>query len=88
MKVYFLVLAVLLLSPFEARAASDAPVACPMIAKLCPDGSSVSPQGPKCEIPACPGGDAKIQSPEPEPPEADDCDDDDCDDKPTDPNND
>jgi len=30
------------------------PVACPMIAKLCPDGSSVSPKGPKCEFPACP----------------------------------
>ena len=33
---------------------TQAPVACPMIAKLCPDGSSVSPKGPKCEFPACP----------------------------------
>jgi hypothetical protein len=32
-------------------------VACPMLAKLCPDGSSVSPQGPNCEFPPCPGGD-------------------------------
>lgn len=31
------------------------PVACPALAKACPDGSYVSPQGPKCEFPACPG---------------------------------
>jgi hypothetical protein len=30
-------------------------IACPAIAKLCPDGSYVSPQGPRCEFPACPG---------------------------------
>ena len=31
------------------------PIACPQIAKLCPDGSSVSAQGPNCEFPKCPG---------------------------------
>ncbi|HVZ67573.1 MAG TPA: dockerin type I repeat-containing protein [Patescibacteria group bacterium] len=29
--------------------------ACPQLAKLCPDGSSVSPSGPNCTMPACPG---------------------------------
>lgn len=29
--------------------------ACPHIAKLCPDGSSVSAAGPNCEYPKCPG---------------------------------
>ena len=35
---------------------AKAPVrkACPMIAKLCPDGSSVSATGPNCEFAACP----------------------------------
>lgn len=28
--------------------------ACPMLAKLCPDGSSVVPTGPNCQFPACP----------------------------------
>ncbi len=32
------------------------PVACTMEAKLCPDGSSVSRQGPNCEFAACPDG--------------------------------
>lgn len=42
----------------QIRALARPPaVACPMIAKLCPDGSSVSPQGPNCEFPPCPGGD-------------------------------
>ncbi len=31
-------------------------VACTMEAKLCPDGSSVGRQGPKCEFAPCPGG--------------------------------
>lgn len=31
------------------------PVACPALAKQCPDGSYVSPSGPNCEYPACPG---------------------------------
>ena len=30
------------------------PVPCPIIPILCPDGSSVAPGGPKCEVPACP----------------------------------
>lgn len=33
----------------------DAPrVACPMIAKLCPNGTSVGPTGPNCEFAPCP----------------------------------
>ncbi len=32
------------------------PVACSMEAKLCPDGSAVSRQGPNCEFAACPDG--------------------------------
>ncbi|MGB4076548.1 MAG: hypothetical protein WBK28_02490 [Minisyncoccia bacterium] len=30
-------------------------LACPMDAKLCPDGSAVGRTGPNCEFPACPG---------------------------------
>jgi hypothetical protein len=33
---------------------SPAPVACSLIAKLCPDGSYVARTGPKCEFAACP----------------------------------
>lgn len=29
-------------------------VVCPMLAKVCPDGSYVMPSGPHCEVPACP----------------------------------
>jgi hypothetical protein len=29
-------------------------VACPALAKVCPDGSSVGPTGPNCEFPECP----------------------------------
>ena len=32
------------------------PVACTMEAKLCPDGSYVSRQGPNCEFAPCPDG--------------------------------
>jgi hypothetical protein len=86
MKAYFLLLTVLVLSSFLALKgmADNAPVACPMIAKLCPDGSSVSPKGPNCEIPACPTAKNSIT----EPPAADDCDDDDCDHKKSDEQND
>jgi len=31
------------------------PVACPMDARLCPDGSSVGRSGPRCEFDLCPG---------------------------------
>jgi hypothetical protein len=33
---------------------NNLPVACTMEAKLCPDGSSVGRQGPKCEFAKCP----------------------------------
>lgn len=33
----------------------DEPVFCTMDAKLCPDGSYVSRQGPNCEFAPCPG---------------------------------
>ena len=59
-------LPLLLLTSFPALAMRVAtPHACPMFAKLCPDGSSVSPSGPNCEVPACPGGDAKPVQPMP-----------------------
>jgi hypothetical protein len=31
------------------------PVACPMDAKICPDGTGVGRTGPKCEFAPCPG---------------------------------
>ncbi len=34
---------------------SDTFVACTMDAKMCPDGTYVGRQGPKCEFSACPG---------------------------------
>lgn len=39
------------------------PVACTMEAKLCPDGSSVSRQGPNCEFAPCPGDSANGKPP-------------------------
>lgn len=35
--------------------ANPEPTACTEEAKVCPDGSSVSRQGPECEFAACPG---------------------------------
>lgn len=34
---------------------NDGMVACTMDAKMCPDGSYVGRQGPKCEFAPCPG---------------------------------
>lgn len=34
---------------------SSNPKPCSMEAKICPDGSSVGREGPKCEFKACPG---------------------------------
>lgn len=64
-------LPLLLLPALPAAAMRVAPPhACPMIAKLCPDGSSVSPTGPNCEMPACPGGAQPVQpQPMPAPPD-------------------
>lgn len=79
MKIYFLALAALTFVSFPA-AAKQAPVACDTVAKLCPDGSSITPQGPKCKMAACPnGGDADLQGPDEE-----NCNGDDCKDKDTD----
>jgi hypothetical protein len=79
MKTYFLLLAALALMSFPA-AAKEAPVACEAVAKLCPDGSSITPKGPKCKMAACPdGGDADLQGPPEE-----NCNGDDCDSKDTD----
>jgi len=85
MKTYFLFLAVLILTSLSAMKAmaDNKAVACPMIAKLCADGSSVSPQGPHCEIPACPGGDPTLKNA----PDRD-CTGDDCEGKATDEEND
>lgn len=37
-------------------------VACPMDARVCPDGSSVGRSGPNCEFAACPGEESKPSS--------------------------
>ncbi len=98
MKSYLALLALLVLSSFfvlksldEARAQDDGAtaVACPTVAKLCPDGSSISPTGPKCVMPACPhGGDKQIKPTQNDDSDEDDCNGDDCDDKKTDEKND
>ena len=88
MKAYIFLLAILALSAFLVLRSLDdahAAVACPMIVKLCADGSSVSAKGPNCEMPACPT--AKPDTTD-EPPDADDCDDNDCGNKKTDEQND
>lgn len=65
------VLPLLLLPALPASAMMVRPThPCPMIAKLCPDGSSVSPTGPNCEFPACPGG-KEPPEPKPAPPPTD-----------------
>ena len=61
-KKFFLILVVLVIAVISATAAgfiyfknrSTEPVACTMEAKLCPDGSYVSRQGPSCEFTKCP----------------------------------
>lgn len=38
--------------------------ACTEVAKQCADGSTVAPEGPNCEFPACPGeGDGDVAEP-------------------------
>lgn len=37
-------------------------VACTMDAKICPDGSYVGRQGPRCEFAACPGANTSTDS--------------------------
>src|SRR3989338_1561990 len=39
------------------------PKACPEDAKVCPDGTTVGREGPNCEFPECPGGDAQLPNP-------------------------
>lgn len=41
-------------APVENVPIGEAPVACTMDAKVCPDGSSVGRTGPKCEFAVCP----------------------------------
>lgn len=38
-------------------------IACPMYVMRCPDGSFVSPSGPDCKVPPCPGGPPVAPSP-------------------------
>lgn len=45
------VLALLIFSTYR----QPLPVACTMEAKICPDGSAVGRQGPRCEFAECPG---------------------------------
>ncbi|HVT00966.1 MAG TPA: dockerin type I repeat-containing protein [Patescibacteria group bacterium] len=40
-------------------------IACPQLAKVCPDGSTVSPTGPNCTMPACPGEPSSTPKPTP-----------------------
>lgn len=42
----------------------DGATACTEEAKVCPDGSSVSRQGPDCEFAACPSDEAAADAPE------------------------
>lgn len=55
--IYFAVAAVVIAGGAYLYVAKTAQVrtACPMLAKLCPDGSYVGMTGPKCEFAACPG---------------------------------
>lgn len=61
MKKNYLVAGVIILAAvgvffvIQGRTQSGGQVACTMEAKLCPDGSSVGRQGPKCEFAPCPG---------------------------------
>jgi hypothetical protein len=73
MKSYLALLTILALSAFfvlesidkvhAMRVAPPKPLGCPMMAKLCPDGSHVSPVGSNCEMPPCPGEKAKPPAP-------------------------
>ena len=42
-------------SPLSTPTPPQEQTVCPHYAIACPDGSSVHPQGPKCEVPSCPG---------------------------------
>lgn len=54
-------------TPDTTDADGTEPVACPMDAKVCADGSSVGRSGPNCEFAACPGEeDTTIQESTPE----------------------
>ena len=56
MKNGFLIASIIALSALSCgNAVAQVPVACPMYAKKCPDGSFVSPTGPDCHVPLCPG---------------------------------
>lgn len=68
LKMMFLSLVFLLLSVTVSKTpvyAAQELVACTMDAKICPDGSYVSRQGPECRFAACPTGE-RIVLPEPE----------------------
>ncbi len=39
----------------ELNGGSQRPTACTLEAKICPDGSTVSREGPNCEFKECPG---------------------------------
>lgn len=49
-------------SPKKDTTNPDGATACTEEAKVCPDGSSVSRQGPDCEFAACPGDEAVPES--------------------------
>lgn len=48
------VVAAVIAAPPHLPSYPTTPIACPALAKLCPDGSSVGPTGPNCEFAPCP----------------------------------
>ncbi len=63
------VIAAVVFAPSHPPSSPVTPIACPTLAKLCPDGSSVSPIGPNCEFAPCPfvSGDTQPIVPTPKP---------------------
>lgn len=53
-------------APKKDTANPDGATACTEEAKVCPDGSSVSRQGPDCEFAACPSDEAAADADAPE----------------------
>jgi len=47
---------------FQKVSVTQAPIVCTLEAKICPDGSSVGREGPKCEFAACPESSAELKT--------------------------
>ena len=48
-----------------SRPTLPVPIKCPMDAKICSDGSTVTRTGPKCQFPACPSPSSAVSCPLP-----------------------